>query len=535
MGAKTIAATAAVAALAGWAIWRGRNVPEDGAARRGQDVAAAAAAAPAGASALPPDAAPATEASARREALDPAAMATTATSEVLLYGSVVDPEGEPVELEALELEDEGARARDASSTMGSYAIGGLAPGRYTLSAEARGFLTRREGFVLPASAEHCRHDLVLEPALSIPVRLLDENGTLIAEEPRSGRLALDVVATPTAPTGSLCGLCREPGPVYGCGEFARADVFHLVRELPVGYSGLLRLRVAPPVYVSVVLLDATLATRRVDGPVSELVFTLERAAIEQRLGGIRARFVDALTGRPISDGKAALDPPSMSSAGGDPTDSDGSATFPARAPGLYELRFFHDGHERVSRHVRVSSGRVDDLGEVPVWPAAKLRGRVLDARGEPVSACLFALPRDRVRGPADLDPADARGVTGWFELDAVARAPLELFVQVPGHALMVRAVDATSGLVEGLGLRVDEGVPVVLRAPDEPVGGQLTIADERGVPLETHMLLETRCVATRVVPGRYQVWLGRAEEVFSKHELVVGSERVDLVVGSGGR
>ncbi|NOT30667.1 MAG: hypothetical protein HOP15_09505, partial [Planctomycetes bacterium] len=402
---------------------------------------------------------------------------------------------------------------------------------YTLVARARGFLSLREELELRGECE--RHDLVLEGALSIPVKLLDENGVLIAYDDNPVRPQLEVVATRTAPAGALCGFRSNPGTLHGCGEFARNTVYLPVPELPLGYSGLLRLRVAPPVYVSVVLRDATLATQRVEGPLAELVFTIERARLEGQLGGIRARFVDALTGQPILGGQAGLDPPSTYSNGGIPLDEQGSATLLGRAPGLYALRFFHDSYEELSRGVRVPVGRVEDVGDVPVWPAATLRGTVLDAEGQAAEATIRVIPRGVLRGPGELDESVTRGVTGWFELDKVARASVQLFVRVQGHALLSRTIDASSGLVEGLELRMEVGVRVVLRAPREPVGRQLTLADAGGLPLETHTLGEGRLVTTRLVPGRYQVWLGEAERVDSVEELVVGGESLDLVVGGG--
>ena len=534
MGAKaTISAAAALAAVAGWALWQGRDAGEGGSARRESDVAAADAVAGADTGALSPESARTTGDESSRERLAPASSATLA-SEVLLYGTVLDERGEPVELESLDIEEARIVVASASRpSAGSYSVAGLPHGRYTLVARARGFVSLREELELRREREHERHDLVLEGALSIPVKLLDENGVLIAYDDTPVRPRLEVVATRTAPEGALCGLRSNPGTLHGCGEFARNSVFRPVPELPLGYSGLLRLRVAPPVYVSVVLRDATLATQRVEGPLAELVFTIERAHLEGQLGGIRARFVDALTGQPILGGQAGLDPPSTYSNGGIPLDEQGSATLLGRAPGLYGLRFFRDGYDELSRGVRVPVGRVEDIGDVPVWPAAKLRGTVLDAEGQSVVATIRVIPRDVLRGPGDLEAGTSRMVTGGFELDKVARAPVQLFARVQGHALLSRTIDASSGLVEGLVLQADAGVRVVLRAPREPVGRQLTLADSSGLPLETHTLGEGRLVTTRLVPGRYQVWFGEAERVDSVEELVVGGEPLDLVVGSG--
>ena len=526
MGAKSISAAAALAALAGWAIWQGRGVDGRDSSRREQGVVATPAAAPAGALELPPEGAVAVSESATRERLAPPAPSHP-VGEVLLYGSVLDERAEPVELDWVALEQDGIGAASASEpSAGSYSVAGLAPGRYTLVAQARGFVTRRDELELRGDREHERHDLVLETALAIPVKLVDESGALLDEE-RRGPARFDVVATRTPPSGTLRGLRADPGPLYECAEFARGP---FVPELPDGYSGLLRLRVAPPVYVSVVLLDATLATRLVEGPMTELVFTLERAGIERQLGGIRARFVDALTGMPIRGGRAALDPPQVYSPG--ELSEDGSMSFAERAPGPYQLRFTHDGYEQAARSVRVPAGRLEDLGDVPIWPAATLRVTVLAAEGQLTAATIWVVPREVLRDPADLELGTFWSVRGKLEL-RVARAPVQLLVDVKDHARLSRTIDASGGLVDGLVLQVEKGVRVVLRASREEVGRQLTLAAEDGLPLETFTLREARSIQTRLVPGRYQVWLGDAERVDRVEELVVGREPLDVVVGGG--
>jgi hypothetical protein len=107
-------------------------------------------------------------------------------------------------------------------------------------------------------------------------------------------------------------------------------------------------------------------------------------------------------------------------------------------------------------------------------------------------------------------------------------------VSVRDHALLARTIDASSGLVEGLVLQAEEGVRVVLRMPEEWIGRQVTLADETGVPLETWTVYWTS-IPTRLARGRYSIWLGHAEHVDSRQELVVGEVPlvVDLARGGG--
>ncbi len=530
MTAKTLTGAAALAAGLGWMIWQGGDDREDGSARPEQGVAAADTAAPAGGDRLPPEPARAVEVPARREGLDAASGA--AVADVLLYGTVEDTRGGPVELDWLAVERAGVTVLSASRPRGSYSISGLEPGSYALVARARGFLSLREELELTGRHAHERHDVVLEPGLSIPVRILNEEGNLLDRASNAEHPLMDVLVTRAAPRAPVAGLAGNMAAVHGCGRYERAQGHAPVQDLPGGYSGLLRLSVAPPVHVSVVWLDAILATCRVDGPVPELVFTIGKAQLEGHLGGVSLRFVDALTGGPHSEGKAGLDPPSMFSYDGVVLDRQGSAAFVGRAPGLYQLRLFQEGREELSRRVRVPAGRVEDLGEVRVWAAATLRGSVLDAGGQPTAATLYAIPREVLRGPGDLQLGRAEHATGHFELDKVARGPVQVFVRVQDHALLSRTVDASSGLVEGLVLQPEVGVRVVLQVPAESVGLQLTLAGADGLPFETHTVAEG-FVSTRLAPGRYQAWLGRAERVDWVEDLVVGHEPLDISIGAG--
>jgi RNA polymerase sigma factor (sigma-70 family) len=459
--------------------------------------------------------------------------------EILLYGSATDPEGRPIELEWLGLQNELGVTRSLSKPgAGSYSLAGLAPGRYDLEARAEGFVSRREPLVVRADAEHQRHDLVLTSALAIPLRIVDENGALWKEESNVWRGTLDVVVTSREPDAGLSGFRRSPGDLYRAGEFLRKSDDEV--DVPRDCSGIVRARVAPPFFVSLILRDATLATQRVDGPLDEPLFTARHDELAALRGGVHVRFVDATTGVVVRGGSANLDPPSASSGGpgsGTKTEDDGSATLEPFPPGLHRLRFFHPSYADTGRVVRVPSGRIEELGDVLVWPKATIRGSVLDVNGRPVSASVQVIPLAELHGPAELAIGD--GHTAWvagarFEFENVARGLLRVSVTIPEHARLVRTIDASSGLVEGLVFQVEEGVRVVLRTPEEWIGRQVTIADEAGAPLETWTVSGTS-IPTRLARGRYELWLGRAERVDSRQELVVGDAPlvVDLARGGG--
>jgi hypothetical protein len=277
--------------------------------------------------------------------------------------------------------------------------------------------------------------------------------------------------------------------------------------------------------------DATLITERVDGPLDVLELALDRERLAARLGGVRARFVDALDGRPIEGGSATIDLPRRHTRGGGEPLAGSVAELSNRPPGLQRLRFFHPDYAELSRSVRIEEGRVVDLGDVAVWPLARIRGAVLDARGAPARATVRAIPRAGLRGPADLDaPVSRATFAGQFELDRAPRGPVQLLVESIGHAPLSIPLDTSSGLVEGLVLQLQEGVRVALEPAEGAAGLQATIADERGVPLATQALGRAAFVL-RLVPGTYRLWIGVAERVDRVEELVVGSEPVMRTIG----
>ncbi len=455
-----------------------------------------------------------------------------ASSEVLVYGSVLDPAARRVALEWIRLEDEDGTPRSGStSSAGSWSVAGLAPGRWEIRARARGYVEHRGELELRGDRPHVRHDLVLEPALAIRVKLVDETGALLQGSfaARRDLPQIWVVATldplPEGPGGASG---RDAG-LWGVGEYEERSFFEPRPQLPAGYSGILRLRAPLPLHVSAIMQDAVLETREVVSPIEELVFTLDRARIEARLGGLRLRAVDALSGAPIAEGSAVLEP-----AGGGQLGADGVARIEGQAPGIHELVLRARGYEVLRRSVRVPSGRAEDLGDVPLSPAATIRGRIVDARGNPVNASLLCLSALHLRSPLDVEP-DHTWVTrgGRFEIQSAAREVL-LIVHGQDRALCARAVDASSGQVEDLVIELPDGVPVSFRPRGkEALGKQVTIADAAGRPLWTGTILGPASFSLRLAPGTYQLWIGVAERVDSVEELVIGDEPVAIELPRG--
>jgi RNA polymerase sigma factor (sigma-70 family) len=524
MGLKTKFVLALALALAGAMAWRVRHAPEGDSARREAAAAAVLDVDSTAALATPPSSpAPPAELGDAREP----SLAAPLVAEVLVSGSVLDPDGAPVDEAWVQLEDEQAHMLQAQGSSGSWAVSGLHPGRWSLRASARGFARLRRELVVPGDVAEQREDIVLEPALSLCIQVLDEHGQALV--PLEGGLL--AVATQDPPRAGTFGVRSDPNELFRAGNLASWSPNPEDSEVPPGCYALLRLDVGLPVHVSLLQRDAIVATELVSEPVEELIMRIDRAELARRLGGVRLRFVDGASGAPavgrgILQGYSGIG--TITGSGGTPTDDAGRVLLEGQPPGLAWLHFVGEGYARSTRCVRVPEGRIEDLGDVPVWPPATLRGRVLDESGESTEALLQWAPRAELRHALDVNALHFSR-RGTFELAGVARAPLWLLVSAKGRARQVLAVDASSGLVEGLEIRLGAGTRVVLRHGREGFGRQATIVDASGAPLGSWSLGDQATVAL-LAPGRYELLVGSGERVERREPFVVGSEPLLLAV-----
>jgi RNA polymerase sigma-70 factor (ECF subfamily) len=538
-----LAGAALIAVLGGYALWRGMESSAGDPARIGEVVAPRQDAAPAWAKASA-GASVARTAPEQREALAAAAPAAGSVSDVLLYGSALEPAGARVALSIVWLQDdEGSTRTSSGSAAGAWSIAGLHAGRWRLGARADGHVELHEELSISGAKAHERHDLVLAPALSIRITLADETEKRLPGpyDHEADLPSVTVVATLAPPRDGLGGASGMDAALRGAGTYHARSTFEPMPELPAGCSGLLELRAPLPVYVSAVVQDAVLETRRVDAPVEELRFTIERARLEAKLGGLTLRLIDAGTGAPITgagpgqgpaNGMVQLGLPSGGGAYATP-DADGRVMFARQAPGLHELELFRKGYERVEKTVRVPSGGVADLGDFALAPAATIRGRVVDARGAPVNGHLTWISVAHLELPLDSDTRYTTNTLdeGRFEITDAARGPVLLRLAGDEHTLAVQRVDASSGLVEGVVVRVEEGTGVTFRAASEC---QVTLADEHGLPLTTWRM-GPGDVERRLLPaGPYQLCTGADERVEHVEPLTVGQQPLAVELGAAG-
>lgn len=329
---------------------------------------------------------------------------------------------------------------------------------------------------------------------------------------------LQILVTPAAPEDGAFGL--RDSTRFSVATFAALG-------LPTGGYALLNLQRPPPFHVSAVLGDTVVATEAVLGPADEVTLRIERGRLEALRGSLRVRFVDSESGRPLAGGSARLGTLGTLPSG-TPLDASGTILFEQQAPGLYWLAFQDDEHARLERAVRVSAGELTEL-DVHVWPRATVRGTAVDSRGVPLDAVelSWTVLEDGL-GAFDWENGADHRHPSSFELEGVPRTRLLLSARARRqtltdrtHAPALRIIDASSGVVDGVVIQLEEGMPVSMRCPEAWFGRQLILTDEDGLPLRVATLGKDE-LSLRLARGRHRLALGRGERVELRGELEVG-------------
>jgi protocatechuate 3,4-dioxygenase beta subunit len=473
----------------------------------------------------PRGAAPAAEG--RRE-VGAAAAAELDDLGALVYGTVLGAQGEPVAEGTIDLVDAHGRAtRGSIGVPGSWSALGLSPGDYQIAIASQGFVDTSSSLAIPAAARELRHDLRLDEALSIPVRFTDEAGAPLKLH-GFGRVQPVVVATREPPPVSLPGVDRTNLRSYGCATYeGRSDRFQPVPGLALHQSGLLHLRAAPPMWVSAVLRDQVLETRRLEGPVEELVFRISDERAQGLLSTVRLRVIDSASGEPVEGARVSLQYGDSGGLGGHPLGADGRAELLKQPPGLQVLQVMANGYALLRRTVRVAPGSDFDLGDIALRASVAIAGMVVDERGQPVATSLTYLELDD--GNALLGDSDASArsaLDGSFRIDC-GRGRILLRAAGGDWACEPVVVDASSAL-EGVVLQVRRGTEVRFRSRGDPAPGAcFIVATENGLPFLSRPVSARIPEAVRLSAGRYQLWVGQDEEVRERTSFEVPSDAAE--------
>jgi RNA polymerase sigma factor (sigma-70 family) len=450
----------------------------------------------------------------------------------LVHGSLLAKDGEHVEDAYVTFWNDMGEQRQATVAPGSWSIVGLTPGPWEVSVQARGCYPLRDGLVLEASDAETRHDLTLERARTLRIRFIDENGeTVIGADTRNHPLlpGLGAVATLQRPPARVSGVEGRMPDRSEAGRYLNFLTHSSVEGLPANCAGLLELTHPPPVYISAVLCDVVLETRLDTGVGEEMVFVIDPEALKSTLGGLTARLVDAHTGAPI-EGSASLacwDSSSPRSKVG----PDGVVRFEGQIPGPRILELHADKFDGPRLRVRIEPGVVIDLGDIPLAEKRTLEGTLVDEQGKPLrmQGNFRFVSSDFVAGPLDLEIISRTLVdeNGHFQIWSLgAGTPVPSLVDENFAANPLLLDSDAEGRIVAIARR---GTQVVLRHGQQPVPGlRYSIADASGRPIRTQRVWSEAPIRLRLIPGTYQLLVGRDEVFVPVRRFEVGSETLVL-------
>jgi protocatechuate 3,4-dioxygenase beta subunit len=219
------------------------------------------------------------------------------------------------------------------------------------------------------------------------------------------------------------------------------------------------------------------------------------ATAEHPPARIEGKTINAIDNTPLRNVEIALmgnDMEGMPRAA--KSDAEGHFSFPTVAPGTYRVSIARTGFvPRRSSRATLNNGAMITLAEgekivdavIPLWPAAVIRGKVLDAGGEPVANARVTVlrPSRGKRAPLDMSPGANTDDNGDFRLFGIA--PGKYVVMATGNTGMEVALTESESAKESRTVPTyypstadfNQATPISLRSGDElPLNIVLTTA-----------------------------------------------------------
>lgn len=475
--------------------------------------------------------------------------AVAAAASTIVHGSLLDTAGTVIrgrEHAGVSFYDSTGRRSTADAGDGTYAISGLSPDSYVISARAEGYRGADETLDLLPGQAMVRKDLTLSPAVTLKIRVHTPDGRNLRDVQMERKASMgERVLVPVAtrePPGSrfdeIGGALNNP---FGVGHFwnngPRFD------ELPSGYFGILVLDVDPPVYASLVHYHSVLETKRVEPGQDEVTFVVSPEDLAAHVATIRVKVVDADTQRPIEGARLLLMGGTYFGADGPSTDASGIATIEKREPGRFDARISAKGYEGFRRSIVADPGVVTDLGVVALEGEIGVEARVVDGQGSPVSAEFNLGVVDPVTREIDLERQTAYRAdgSGVLKLAGLGRRLYVLRTRnheggsdregaattwVSGNVLL----DTRGGPVVGLVIRLQPAALLVLRVTGEPAYGlRFRVTDPEGWVLVSSRFYGSAPRRLKLPSGTYRVALLDSQgKDLTEREVTLGTEMVKV-------
>ncbi len=200
---------------------------------------------------------------------------------IVVYGTVRDEAGEPVDGVGLTWTDAWGGTHGTCTSEGKYSANSLAPGRQILRLSGSACAEELREITLDPDVEMQPFDLVVRRLHAVPVFVFGTDGENLfdprADRPRLRPMA-GVVVTLGPPPGRMA-LVHEPGDFHPDWR-ATADDGWIAQHAPCDATGLALVCAGEPTWVSLVDRGTVLATQRFDAPPERIEFRLPRETFE---------------------------------------------------------------------------------------------------------------------------------------------------------------------------------------------------------------------------------------------------------------
>lgn len=443
---------------------------------------------------------------------------------VVVRGRITTTDGSPAPEEFSIGFRRGAHFRAGVEVGDRYAVAALEPGTWQLRATADAFAVLEEDHELGSEPVQTI-DVALEPAhvVKVFVTTADDSPLRESEAVRDLGLhwGLQVVATERPLAGDLSPTDNVSVGDIGIGRY-RSARDPGGRPGPGDPDGELWLDRPPPANAALLLRHVVLAQQPIAVGQRELRFVVDTDELRGRFGTVTLRLVDGATGQPIAGGTVRF---STAQGGGSfgKADGEGRVVVERVLPGLASLEIYATKErEGLWDLVRVPAGGTVDLGDVVLHPQVEVRGRLVDAAGQPVADGrvqwtnleTMDFPRELVNRRSASPNGD-----GEFQIWGAGPHRYVVIARDPDGRMGYAVVDARAGAPPPVEIELVEPASVAVELTSVGFEGFVaTIRDAEGVPVAaSNMEPRFPTHTLRVPPGSYTLEVhGRGDRLVKR-------------------
>jgi hypothetical protein len=292
-------------------------------------------------------------------------------------------------------------------------------------------------------------------------------------------------------------------------------------ELTKSCVGSLELLHAPPLWVELYLFGKSVGWESLQVGAHEVVFRIDRGALDERFASVKARIVDPKDHAPVAQAHVTLRADTSAHRREDLTDrpsgNDGRIELARIVPGRYEFQVSR-GWSQHQQMIELAPGEKRDLGDIALADVGGFDVLVVDDAGKPANAWVEIGPYEKGAQSTEIYPQMMRHSAG---ADGRARLPMPSDVAIvraavaagrsngPDYTQEVRGVRSANVLLDprsppqgAMRLTLKEPVKVLLKT--KHLGGaRIEVLDELDVVVAKSVKDTDKKLEAELVPGRY--------------------------------